>query len=93
MDTILMNSRNSKTSDPQRLLLNLLEKINLKRSKKYVTSSNLRIYNTWKIIKSHTKIMNLKYQLQHGMKSLNYLMNHILYKIFKNLFSILSKKA
>ena len=88
-----MNSRNSKTSDPQRLLLNLLEKINLKRSKKYVTSSNLRIYYTWKIIKSHTKIMNLKYQLQHGMKSLNYLMNHILYKIFKNLFSILSKKA
>ena len=29
MDTILMNSRNSKTSDPNRLLLNLLGKINL----------------------------------------------------------------
>ena len=31
MDTIFMNSENSKTSDPHRLLLNLTEKINLKR--------------------------------------------------------------
>ena len=30
MDTIFMNSENSNTSDPHRLLLNLLEKINLK---------------------------------------------------------------
>ena len=29
MDTIFMNSENSKTSHPQRLLLNLLDKINL----------------------------------------------------------------
>ena len=36
MDTIFMNSRNSKTSDPHWLLLNLLDKINLKRSDKYV---------------------------------------------------------
>ena len=32
MDTIFMNTRNSKTSDPHRLLLNLSDKINLKRS-------------------------------------------------------------
>ena len=44
MDTILMNSENSKTSDPQRLSLNLLDKINLKRSDKYVALSNLSIY-------------------------------------------------
>ena len=31
----------------------------------------------------HTKILDLKYQLQHGMESLNYLMDHILYQIFK----------
>ena len=30
MDTIFMNSENSKTSDPHRLILNLLHKINLK---------------------------------------------------------------
>ena len=30
-----MNSRNSKTSDPHRLLLNLADKTNLKRSDNY----------------------------------------------------------
>ena len=78
-----MNSENSKTCDPNKLLLNLSDKINLKRSDKYVAFSNLNIYHAWKILKSHTKIINLKYQLRHGMKSLNYLMDHILYQIFK----------
>ena len=36
MDAIFMDSENSETSDPHRLLLNLLDKINLKRSDKYV---------------------------------------------------------
>ena len=31
MDTIFMNSENNKTSDPHRLLLNLSDKINLKK--------------------------------------------------------------
>ena len=35
MDTIFMNSKNSKTSHPHRLLLNLTDKISLKRSDKY----------------------------------------------------------
>ena len=34
MDSIFMNSENSKTSDPHILLLNLPDKINLKRSEK-----------------------------------------------------------
>ena len=50
-----MNSENSKTSAPHRLLLNLLDKINLKRSEKYVALSNLSIYNTWKKIKKSYK--------------------------------------
>ena len=40
-----------KTSNSQRLSLNLSEKINLKRSDKYVALSNLSIYYTWKNIK------------------------------------------
>ena len=36
-----------------------------------------------KKLKSHIKRIILKYQLQHGMKNLNYLMDHILYQIFK----------
>ena len=51
MDTIFKNSENCKTSDPHRLLLNLSNKINLKRSDKCVALSNLSIYYTWKNIK------------------------------------------
>ena len=43
-----MNSKNSKTSDPHRLLLNLTEKINSRKSDKFSALSNLSIYYTWK---------------------------------------------
>ena len=42
-----MTSKNSKTSDPHRLLLNLSDKINLERSDKYVALTNLSISYTW----------------------------------------------
>ena len=41
MDIIFMNSKNSKTSDSHRLLLSFKDKVNLKRSDKYVALSNL----------------------------------------------------
>ena len=44
MDTVFMNSENSKISDPHRLLLNLTDKLNLKRNDKYVALSNLSNY-------------------------------------------------
>ena len=69
-----MISKSIKTSDPHRLLLT--DKINLKRS------------DNGKIQKSRSKVINLKYQLQHGMENLNYLMDHILYEIFKIIFDI-----
>ena len=74
MDTTFMNPINSKTSNPRRLLLNLTDKVNLKRSD-YVGLSNLSIYYTWENIAK----INLKYQLQHGMMNLNYLMDDVLY--------------
>ena len=43
-----MSSKNSKTSDPHRLILNVTDKIDLKRKVKYVVLSNLSIYCTWK---------------------------------------------
>ena len=88
MNTIFIDSENSKTSDLQRLLLNLTDKIDQRRKDKYIALSNLRIYYTWKNIKSHTRIINLKYQLQHRMKNLNYLMDHIIYQIFKIILNI-----
>ena len=44
MDTIFMNSENSKTFEHYRLLLNLADKINVKRSDQYVALSNLSMY-------------------------------------------------
>ena len=44
MDITFMNSKNSKTSDPHRLFVNLTDKIGLRRSDKYVVLSNLSIY-------------------------------------------------
>ena len=44
-----------------------------------------------KIKKAHTIIINLKYQHQHGMINLNYLMDRILYLIFKIILSIFKK--
>ena len=43
MSTIFMNSENSKTSDPHRLLLNLTDKIGLRGKDKYITLSNFSI--------------------------------------------------
>ena len=45
-----MNSKNCNTFDLHRLLLNLTDKINLKRGDKYVALSNLGIYYTLKNI-------------------------------------------
>ena len=57
-----MNSENSKTSYPHRLLLNLPDKINLKRNDKYLALSNLSIYYIWKNIKKSYKNNEFKIQ-------------------------------
>ena len=41
--------------------------------------------------KNHIRIINLNYQLRHRMKNLNYLMDHILYQIFKIIVNIYLK--
>ena len=84
-----MNSKNNGTFDPQRLLFNLTDKTNLKRSDKCVALSNLSISYTWKNIKKSCKSNKFKiYQLRHGMQSLNYLMDHIMYQVFKIILNI-----
>ena len=81
-----MNSKNGKACNPHRLLLSLSNKINLKRSNKYIALSNLSMYIHYQISKSYTKIINLKHLLLRGMKGLNYLMDHILYIRYPKLF-------
>ena len=53
MDT--MNSRNSKSSGARKLLLNLKDKVNLKRRDKYVDLSNLNIHYAWANMKKSYK--------------------------------------
>ena len=52
METIFMNSKNSKTNKPHRFKLDLTDKLNLKNPNKNMALANLSIYYTWKNIKS-----------------------------------------
>ena len=52
MDTIFINSENSKTSEYHVLVLKLTNKLDLRRGQKTVVLSNLSIYYTWKNVKS-----------------------------------------
>ena len=92
MDTIFMNSKNSETSDPHKLLLNLTGKINLKKSDKYIALSNFSVYYTWKNIrksyknnkfKISTPTWNGTFELPDGL---------ILYQILKIIFNKSWKK-
>ena len=60
METIFMNTENSKTSEPHRFKLDLTGKLNLKNPKKNITLANLSIYCTWKNIKSEYNNNKLK---------------------------------
>ena len=51
MDTIFMNSENSRTSEYQVLVLKLTDTLDLRRGQKIVALSNLSIHYTWKNIK------------------------------------------
>ena len=52
MDTIFMNSDNSKTPKPHILILKLINKLDLRFGEKVIALSNISIYYTWKNIKS-----------------------------------------
>ena len=52
METIFMNTENSKTNEPHKFRLSLSDKLNLKNPNKNIALGNLSIYYTWKNIKS-----------------------------------------
>ena len=51
METIFMNSENSKTSESHRFKLDLTDKLNLEDPKKNMALANLSIYYIWKNIR------------------------------------------
>ena len=66
-----MNSKNSETSDLDELLLNITDKVILKRSDKYVAFSNLSIYYAWKNIKKSYKNNKLNVMLPKASACVN----------------------
>ena len=88
-----MKLENSKTPDAHKVLLNLLEKINLKRSDKYVALSNLSIYYIWKNIKTSNKnnkfkiwapTWNEEFELPDGSYSVSDIKDYFEYIIKKH---------
>ena len=55
METIFMNTANSKTSKPNRFVYNFTDKLNLKNPNKCIALANLSMYYTWKNVKTSYK--------------------------------------
>ena len=85
-----MNSENSETSDPHRLLLNLTDKIDLRRKVEYITLSNLSIYHTWKNIKQYNKFKisaatgNEEFEFPDGSYSISDIQDYFEYILKKH---------
>ena len=60
METKFMNMENNKTNEPHKFVLNLLQRLDLRSSDKYVALENLSIYYTWKNIRKQYKNNKLK---------------------------------
>ena len=93
MDTIFMNSENSKTPKPHVLILKLTNKLDLRIGKKVIALSNLSIYYTWKNIKSSynnnkfkisTPTWNDKFKLPDGSYSVSDIQDYFEYILEKH---------
>ena len=60
METIFMNTENSKTNEPHKFVLNLSKRLDLRSSNKYVALQNLSTYYTLKNIRKQYKNNKLK---------------------------------
>ena len=97
MDTIYINSENSKTSEPHVLILKITDKLDLTRGEKIIALSNLSICYMWKIIKSlynnnkfkiSALTWNDKFELPDGLYSVSDIQYYFQY-ILKNMEKIL----
>ena len=93
MDTIFMNSENSRTFEYHVLVLKLADKLNLRRGQKSVALSNLSIYYTWKNIKSSYKNNKFKisaptwsdeFELPDGSYSISHIQDYFEYILKKH---------
>ena len=89
METISINTENSKTNEPHRFRLTVADKLNPKDSDKNMALANLSIYG--KTLNLNITRINLKSLLQLGMMNLICLMDHILFQILKIILNALFK--
>ena len=88
-----MNSENSKTFEPHVLILQLTDKLDLRRDEKSIALSNLSIYYTWKNIKGSYKnnkfkisapAFNDKLELPGGLHSVSNIQDYFEYILKKH---------
>ena len=60
METIFMNTENSKTNEPHKFVFNFSQRLDLRSSDKHVAFQNLSISYTWKNIRKKYKNNKLK---------------------------------
>ena len=92
MDTIFMNSENSRTSEYHVLVLKLTDKLDLRRDQKTVALSNVSIYYTWKNIKRYNNnkfkmsapTWNEKFELPEGSYSISDIQDYFEYILKKH---------
>ena len=90
METFFMNSKNSKTSEPNRFKYDLIDKLDLKNPNKNMVLANLSVYYTWKNVKSTSNnnkfkisapIWNETFDLPDGSYNISEIQNYIEYII------------
>ena len=88
-----MNTKNSKTNEPHMFRYNLIDKLNLKNTKKNMELANLSIYYTWKNVKSIYKNNKFKisaptwnetFDLPDGSYNIPTIQNYLEYVIKKH---------
>ena len=93
METIFMNTENSKTNKPRKFVLNLSQRLDLRSSNKHVSFQNLFIYYTRKNMRKQYKNNKLKiiaptwndgFKLADGSYSVTDIKDYIEYIIKKH---------
>ena len=90
METLFMNTLNSKTNESNKFVYQFTDKLSLKNSNKNMELANLSIYYTWKNSLNIATI-NLKFLLQLGMMPSIYLMDLILFMTYRIILNTSSK--
>ena len=93
MENFFMNTKNSKTNEPNRFKYDLIDKLDLRNPNKNMALANLSIYYTWKNVKTtynnnkfkiSTPTWNETFNLPDGSYNIPEIQNYIEYVIKKH---------